>query len=275
MADLFVDDELFRMNPRTVPLEYTPQEGAPVNQILGAVPRYQRLGDENRVAWYVSQYDAEIRFMDDRVGEMLDLLHEVAIFETSGILFTSDHGESLGEHELFFEHGWFAYDSTLRVPLLVKPPGAVSRRVVDAQVSNLDTLPTLLAMAGIPPDPTLPGRDLLDRHLQGGRSLDPSEPHPLLVRNPNNYPRRFEGVRTPAFKFIRETREGGEELYDLAADPAETRNLVEIRPELAARLRSRLEELRDAEGAEREEMRVVEPSGAELELLRELGYVDP
>ena len=100
--DLFVGDALFAAELRVIPTEYEVPEGWPQNRVLGAIPVYQQIGDEERVAWYISQYDAEIRYMDDALGEVLDFLRAQGLYEGSGIVFTSDHGESLGEHDYFF-----------------------------------------------------------------------------------------------------------------------------------------------------------------------------
>ncbi len=264
LRDLFVDDELFRADGRRVPLDYEPAPGQPVNRVLGAVPRYQQIGREDRVAWYVSQYDAEIRHMDAAFGRVLTLLRSRGLYDDSGILFTSDHGESLGEHDLFFEHGWFTYDASLRVPLLVKAPGAGSGRRVDAQVSNLDTTPTLLALAGLPAPEGLPGRDLLDT----------LEPRAVLAQNPSSYPRRYFALRHDGHKLVTSPPREALELYDLERDPDETRNLAGDEPALAARMRAELETLREAEGLPAAPPDEVEPAPEEIERLRELGYVD-
>ncbi len=265
LRDLFVGDELFRADDRRVPLDYDPAPGQPVNRVLGAVPRYQQIGREDRVAWYVSQYDAEIRYMDAAFGRVLQALRQRGLHDGSGIVFTSDHGESLGEHDLFFEHGWFAYDASLRVPLLLKPPGRSAARRLDVQVSNLDTAPTLLAMAGVPTPEGLPGRDLLAS----------VEPRPVLAQNPSSYPRRYFALRKGARKLVTSPPREELELYDLERDPGETRNLADREPDLARRMQSELESLRVAEGAPPTPPREVEPTPEEILRLRELGYLDP
>ncbi len=269
LRDLFAADELFRADTRVVPIEYEPTEGAPRNRVLGAVPIYQRIGEEARAAWYVSQYDAEIRYMDAAVGRILGELREQDIYQRAGILFTADHGESLGEHNYFFEHGWFTYDASVRVPLILKPPGGAQPSRHDEQVSNLDTLPTLLALAQLHAPLGLAGRNLLDTPLRK------DEATPLLVQNPSSYRPRYFAVRTPSHKFIVEEGTGSEELYDLASDPAETRNIAGADTVLAQRLRAELERLRSAGPGALKTAPVAEPGGEEREQLKALGYVDP
>ena len=268
-ASRFVGDPLFRADARRVPLDYQVEEGTPPSRVIGALPRYQRIGDEDRVAWYVSQYDAEILAMDDVFGRVVGLLRERGVYDRTAVFFTSDHGESLGEHDYYFEHGWFVYDATLRVPLIIKPPGASSPAVRAEQVSNLDTLPTLLALAGVRPPDGLPGRDLLaaERGAMG-------EPRPALASNPSTYPERFEALRTPEHKYIRELGSGREQAYDLTSDPAEMADLSERDPALTRGRRERWPALRAALPTPRGRV-APRPSAEERRQLEELGYVDP
>ena len=101
--------------------------------------------------------------MDAVLGRLVTFLRGRSLYDRTALVFTSDHGESLGEHDYYFEHGWFVYDATLRVPLVLKPPAAdgVPPGVRTEQVSNVDTVPTLLALAGLRAPPGLPGKDLL------------------------------------------------------------------------------------------------------------------
>jgi len=268
LRDRFVGDALFEAERRRVPLDYELPEGVPPNRVLGALPRYQRIGDEDRVAWYVSQYDAEIVAMDEALGSVLDLLRSRGLYANSGIVFTSDHGESLGEHDYYFEHGWYVYDASVRVPLVVKPPRSASRRVrsSDAQVSNLDTLPTLLAMAGVAAPASLSGGDLLVE----------SAGSPLLVSNPSTYPQRFVALRSPRHKYVRELETGAEQLFRLADDPSEEHDLSRLEPERLGALRSAFRERMQAMQAGQVPGAAPRgPSAEERRQLEHLGYVEP
>jgi arylsulfatase A-like enzyme len=265
LRDLFTSDEHFAAESRVIPIEYDPPVPKRRNRVLGAVPHYQQLGKEGRVAWYVSQYDAEIRHMDDTFGRILGLVRDRGLFEDAGIVFTADHGESLGEHDYFFEHGWYTYDATLRIPLLLKPPGPPRPGTRDDQVSILDTTPTLLELAGFPAPPDLPGHSLL---------AGPRAENPVLAQNVSTYSPRFVALRTPRHKWILQLGNDREQLYDLAVDPGESENLVDREPELAAQLRETAERIRDANAALGERApEVVEPTAAEADQLRALGYL--
>jgi arylsulfatase A-like enzyme len=232
---LFADDEIARADGRTLPTTYEQLERWPANYVLGAIPRYQLRGEENRVAAYTAWYDAEIRYMDEKFGEVVELLRAEHLFDDALVLFTADHGESLGEHDYWFEHGWFPYEATARIPMIVKPPGQASARTIDQQVSNLDTVATILDAANMPWPPELSGSSLIGSFGERG---------PLLVENTSAYPHRYFGVRTAEWKFLHEVRQDTEELYDLSADPHERTNVLAEHPDEAGRLRGYLERMR-------------------------------
>jgi arylsulfatase A-like enzyme len=246
-ASLFRDDALARADERRVPLDYHPMAGWPPSYVLGAVPRYQRQGRENRAAAYVAAYDAEIRYVDDAVGTLLEQLDAHGVLDESVVVLLSDHGESLGEHDYWFEHGWFAYGASLRIALFVKTPGQREGRVGEGQATVLDVAPTLLALAGLQAD--LPGRNLL---------TEPPPAEPAQIANASTYPERYQGLVSSDWKYLRRTRDAAdpaiqapvpaEQLYDLRADPNETHDLAAEQPERVAALRRRLSERLAAEG---------------------------
>jgi arylsulfatase len=229
---LFLHDDMAR-DDRRVSLDHRAADGPTPNKLLGAVPLYQQREGEDRIAAYVARYDAEIRLVDETFGEVIQFLRKNELFDGSFVVFTSDHGESLGEHGLYFEHGWFAYEPSLHVPLMIKEPGQREGIVVKEQVSNLDLLPTLLTWLGVPIDSPTRGRDLFD--LRQGRT-------PLLVENADQYPDKVFGIRNGRWKYLRRASGVAEELYDLDDDSAEMRNLAQARPEVVAGMRQRLRE---------------------------------
>jgi len=265
-SGMFVDDELFDGSKR-VTSDYDTTDVAEQEDLLRAVPIYQRLQGEDRVAYYVAQYDAEIRYVDNAVGEIISLLRKRGLFDESVFIFTSDHGESMGEHDYYFEHGAFAYQATLHIPLIIKRPGQREGRTVDTLVSTLDVVPTLLNLAGIAPDLELKGRD-----LSGGAEKGAS---PVLIENAAEYPRKLVGLSTARYKYLKDESTGEEELYDLSNDPQETTNLSEGAPELLDRFRLRLSKtLAETRERARWEQPVVPPLDEAIAArLRALGYV--
>ncbi len=214
-AELFVGDELDQ-DDRRVPVNYQPTPGLHPNKVLGAIPIYQQHAGEDRAADYVRRYDAEIRYMDDAFGRVMGELRERSVLDDSAVLFLSDHGESLGEHDYWFEHGWFAYDATLHVPLIVKEPGQDTGAVVEQQVSTLDLFPTLVDFAGLTP------RERLGVSLVGA---EPPAGREVLIENSGAYPLDILGVRRSDRKFLVQRSGVSPELYDLDADPDEAANL--------------------------------------------------
>ena len=202
--------------------------------------------------------------MDAVFGETIRFLEERELFDESAIVFTSDHGESLGEHDYYFEHGWFAHEPGLRVPLMVKAPRQGAGETVEQQVSLLDIRPTLLALAGAPGD-GVSGVDLLSPSTAGG---------PLLIQNGDNFPSKYFGVRSPPWKYLWRVGDGAEQLYDMDADPGEEHDLSAEAEEHVTRLREALETaLRRARDAAVDPYTGQPDDPETLERLKSLGYL--
>jgi choline-sulfatase len=178
-----------------------------------------------------SPYAAEVGFADAQVGRLLDAIDARWQDGATLVAAASDHGESLGEHGED-THGYSIYDATQRVPLILAGAGVPSGRVVEAQVRLADVAPTLLARAGATPLPDVDGADLAP--LWGGGA---AEERPALVETIATHLHfgwsPIFGVRSEGYKYIRAPRP---ELYDLAVDPGETRNLAAREPERVAAL---------------------------------------
>jgi len=259
---LFLEDSTARSDER-VPLEPPPGRFRDPNKVLHAIPAYQRRGQEDRVAAYVARYDAEIRAMDEQFGRITQVLSAQDRFESSVVIFTSDHGEGLGERGFWFEHGWFANDAALRVPLFLKTPGQVVGHEIDEQASLLDLLPTLLGLAGSEVPIDLSGRNLLEPGFA---------PVPLPIENSDLYPEKYRGIRTTRWKYLRREHDGAEELFDLREDPEERHDLSRTHPAELEKFRVLL---RETSVDSRRSGEAVDPeSDAIREQLRALGYLD-
>ena len=114
---------------------------------VGQITPNVRLEGRSDVSYYVSQYDGEIRYLDEHLGEFLVGIDSDAGAQTV-IVVTSDHGESLGEHDTYFAHGTNTYDEQAHIPLLIRVPGRdIKVERVDEQVSAIVPAPsTLLVM---------------------------------------------------------------------------------------------------------------------------------
>jgi arylsulfatase A-like enzyme/Flp pilus assembly protein TadD len=185
-------------------------------------------------------YDGEVALADEIVGTLFASLKKRGWYDHATIVVLADHGEGLGDH-IEEEHGLFLYDEVIRVPWIVRLPGAQSagRRVKDP-VQHIDLLPTLAALAKLTPPPGLRGRSLADT-LAGRGS-----PAPQGIYAEALYPRYHFGwsellsLTDDRFRYIKAPRE---ELYDLERDPGERTNIAGERGPAVAALRSGLEAL--------------------------------
>ena len=192
---------------------------------------------------FQSPYDASIAFTDHELGRLFSYLRNSHLYEHTTIAVVGDHGEGLGDHGEE-THGFFIYDSTLHVPLILKPaitgPSFLPRGVaISAAVESLDLYPTLIQMA-LPNRPysSGDGRSLLP--LIRGTNLRSSN-RPLFAENRSIHAHfgwsEIYSVRIGRYKFIEAPRP---ELYNTELDPKENHNLVDTVPAIAAALRSRL-----------------------------------
>lgn len=186
-------------------------------------------------------YDGEIAYMDAEVGRLLESLRKSGLLDTTLVAVVSDHGEGLGDHGEE-THGLFLYDATVRVPLILRLPGAVpAGKRFAATVSSVDLVPTLLDLLSLPPLPAAQGKSFA-RALRGGAA---SERGP--VYSESIYPERLYGW-APLFALRTDGREFIEapdpEIYDLASDPGEIRNLAPARSDEVASWRRRLASVR-------------------------------
>lgn len=220
------------------------------------------------------EYDGEIAYADACLGRLLEALDQAGRTADTLIVVASDHGEGLGDHGEK-THGIFVYDATLRVPLIAAGPGLPpGGRAVETQVGLIDVLPTVLELLGWPAPKGLPGRSLVPLmarpdagRTEAGRPIYVESLSPLLSRGWAP----LRGLRTPSWKYIDAP---AAELYDVAADPGETRNLLDERPEVARRLRGDLEAETRRRAAEPAGTAPGPTPGREArEKLRALGYV--
>ena len=211
-----------------------------------------------------SPYYGEVEAVDAALEPLLKPILDGPRGKKTLVILTSDHGEALGEHGES-THGTFAYESTLRVPLILRLPG-VAGREVDEPVRHIDILPTVLDPLGVNPAADLPGTSLWPLAL-GVRAKDGfSSYFESLSTSLNQGWAPLRGIFDGRFKYIDLPLP---ELYDLQTDGSELKNLVAAEPQ-------RLDALRAALSRERSREKEVKRSGedaATLERLRALGYV--
>lgn len=215
-------------------------------------------------------YAEEIAFMDLQVGRLLAELRTLGLEKNTLLVIVGDHGEGLGEHGES-EHGYFVYETTLRVPLLLRGPRPLrAGSVVAERVRTVDLTPTILDLLGRPAPAFTHGQSL--RPLLAGRAGAPPPPAYGEAMAPQEVfalsPLRalVEGD----WKYVAAPRP---ELYDLAADPGEVRNLAEAEPARADSLRGQLADLLQQTPPPAEAPEQVQLSPAEVARLRSLGYL--
>jgi len=209
-----------------------------------------------------SPYDGEIAFVDREMGRLL-----AAVEAGPGgtlVLVTSDHGESLGEHGEA-THGVFVYDSTLLVPWIMAGPGIPRGRVARVVARGIDVAPTLLDYAGLDAPRAIEGRSL--RPAADGMEMEdaPAYAESLFCRLNLGWT-ELHAWRTAGWKLVDAPRP---ELYDLGADPGETRDVSAARGEEGRALRSELQRALEARPPDASTV----PSSESRERLRALGYV--
>lgn len=249
-----------------------PEAATPQAVNLWAIrERYRGILPEER-APLVDAYDAEIRYLDDRLAALFARLEVWGLDDRTVVVIVADHGESFGEHHEM-GHGNGVYETEARVPLLLRLPGQTEGRRVDRVVHLVDVLPTLVDLLGLERPLVVHGASLLG---DGTRPLPPvvytGRYHDLVRDHPRFYDRTHSAVYRDPLKLIARS-DGSVELYDVRADPLETRDLAAERPAAVAALRS---ELAAFEAAVRP-LYGTDGGGAAspeaLERLRALGYV--
>jgi len=192
-------------------------------------------------------YDGEIAYVDQLMGEFRDFMEKKNLMDKTLIIFTADHGESLGEHKES-AHGFFIYDSDIRVPLIIRfPENKFQGSVITNQVRSIDIMPTVLNMLGGRSPESVQGESMLPLILgkQGGEVLS--------AYSETYWPRYHYGwselksLSKGQYKFIDAPKP---ELYDILEDPGELSNLVNEKAALGHEMKRELEALIDRNSAE-------------------------
>jgi arylsulfatase A-like enzyme len=209
---------------------------------LGTTPEHEAAGSLEGV---VKDYYAGLVAVDENIGKVMHYLEEEKILDDTAILHSSDHGFFLGEWRLFDKR--LMHEPSLRVPMMIRYPKRIPAGTVrEEQVLDLDVVPTLLDLAGLPIPKQMEGKSMLSL----AQAADPSFRKEWYYEyyewpNPEGV-RPHRGIRTEQHKLIHYVMEPQEfEMYDLAADPGETRNLYgDARcADLQKRLWDRMQEL--------------------------------
>ncbi len=215
-------------------------------------------------------YDGELQYVDEQVGRFKEFLAQQGLFQKTLVVLTSDHGEGLGEHGET-THGYFTYESTLWVPLIIHwPEGAAKFPArVDATAGLIDVAPTILQFLRIQQPPQFQGRSLLGLFSPKRTPAGHEVYSESLYAHDHFGASALWSLRRGRHKFIEAPRP---EFYDLSDDPKETRNLYSQDRSLALASREQLLSLRTRYRPERVARgRVLDPEA--VARLSSLGYV--
>lgn len=184
----------------------------------------------------VDRYDSEIASADRTLGELVKLFR--AERPEAAVIVTADHGEEFGEHGGRY-HGTSVYEEQVRVPMIVSAPGALAPRRVREPVQTIDLLPTILSALDIPRPPRVRGRDL--GPVMTGRAADDKG---LAFAETDEQAMFAEGT----LRLVCQRRVGACQLFDVASDPGQKKDLSRDRPRELEALRGKLKELAASHG---------------------------
>ncbi|MDO8602528.1 MAG: sulfatase [Candidatus Omnitrophota bacterium] len=225
---LFIKDEL-DINDKNIPIASFDKDWAGFDIIPYSVAR----NNITSVNYYISQYDGAIRFTDEQIGVLLDKLRELKLYENTIIVITADHGENLGEHNRYFQHGGMPFDTLLHVPLIFKYESAISKnKKIKTQVSSAGIVPTLLDMLKIKRSGDIDEKSFL------GLAQDKIENY-----NPYVFSKcaaSIYSIRTEKYKLIWLVNSDKYSLYDLHNDKDELYDVKDIKKEEFDFLRNKL-----------------------------------
>lgn len=205
----------------------------------------------------IDLYDSDLRYCSRHIDRLFDHLEDRGLWNETNLLFTADHGEEFHDHGEYF-HRNLPYDELLHVPLIVRSPGAQPTTITE-QRELIDLPPTILDL-----------HDIESPHTFEGTSLFAGNPREVIATGSQQAPSPVVARRWDGYKYI--STPSREYLFDLDADPAESQNLAEKRPELCADFREAIPEPYFSEEID-EELRDPEDA-VDRERLEALGYLE-
>jgi arylsulfatase A-like enzyme len=198
---------------------------------------------------YIGRYDESVEYLDDNVGSFIEWLKRAGLYEKSLIVISADHGES-------FSHGYGAhggpmlYEDIIRVPLMIKEPKQTEGKRLETLSEQIDLMPTILELAGVPIEGEIEGKSLapvllgkkIERPIfsmnfdQNGRYHILDTGSVVMVDGRWKYCRFIGRIHYPMMPQLKDT------LFDIQNDPGETKDMLRSRPDVAARMRLAIDE---------------------------------
>lgn len=228
-----------------------------------------------------TNYRAEIRYVDQQIGDLVTGIKTLGLWDEMLVIITADHGDEFGEHGLF-GHKNKPYEELIHVPLIIKFPASFPVKpgiCIEQPVRLLDVLPTILDVNGIAVE------DSIQRQIEGKSLVSMAQAddegtglfdYIIIEKEVKGSDKLRIGIRTEEWKFIFDGEEQAQELYHLAEDPMEQRNVIEGYPEVASEfedvLQQRLSQI--AERSANIKIPEISESKEVEERLRALGYIE-
>jgi len=195
--------------------------------------------NEADTAFLAKVYDGKVRLADERVGAFISQLKALGLYDRSIIILMSDHGDEFMEHG-GLDHGATLYQEQLRVAMMIRFPGFGRRHDIRTPVRTVDLFPTVFDTLGLDGPRNVDGKSLLP--LMRGEKLD----LPVMAETDYRLFVHHRMRREGQYKLILDLLDGKRELYDLAADPGETRDLSSGDPRRTYEMEQALRKWMDA-----------------------------
>jgi len=214
------------------------------------------------------RYMGEILFMCDEINRLLEFLKKSKYGQNTLVVLVADHGESLGEHNIYFDHMGL-YEQQVRVPLIFYYPQQIASSKISQQVRTIDILPTILQLLQLSIPSGISGSSLMPL-IKSGKATNWVE-HAMI----ENTDLTQVSYRDPKWKLIMPVKEdrvltNGEELFDLSGDRAESQNALSNHQQISSELKKELQQyLQHAKTSSHPAL-----TNEELEKLRSLGYTN-
>lgn len=210
---------------------------------INVIPSWVAVNNITDINYYISQYDGEIAFADSLIGKLLDALKKEQVDKNTIIIISADHGESLGERGVYFQHGDCLYNQEIRVPLIIRGKNIPQGEVFNHAVQLVDIMPSIADMLGIKLGVKVEGRSFFPFNANKNHVSAFSEAG--ITRGIDGVAVNIQArsVIDGDWKLIYEESElkDSYELYNLRIDPGETVNLVETEEERFQALKTELE----------------------------------
>lgn len=269
--------------PYIPPLEYRAyfRNSHEINDVpLKAIPKYQRRGNKEGpitdLGFYKTEYDREIKYLDDEIGRLISELSWQGLDADTLIVFSADHGESLDEHDYFLEHGKLPYQPSAYIPLILVQKGVLpSGKTIEHPVGLIDLSATILDLSGISIPASFEGQSLRDMILNEG---DGPKPEYVFMQSGRGTELT---IRSGKWKLIhfqnRKQSDKQFELYDIHSDPTELKNIASEHPDIVRDLSKVLLDWHSSGPRLAEKGKEIDIDSLDeksREMLKSLGYIE-